>query len=226
VSSGIFHLRGIPFVNGHRNAYLAQFNQTASLFSSPGEESSLHSALISSAWPGEGSTTVTFGVARALRDSYGARVLAVEIGFASPAFGKLFNVPPEKSFAAVATGKIAPAEAFWEVESGFSVLAAGADPVAARSSVGRVLRQTMAAAQNSFDALLVDAPPLMHGTDTIAAGRIVPRLVLVVEAARTSSDTLQRVKKRLDHESISVIGCVLNKEKRYMPEWLYRRLSR
>ena len=224
---GILKLRGgtPPFVNGFRSNYLAQFHQTAALFSSPTGEKAIQSAVIACSWPGEGTTTVVLGIAKALRDTYGARVLAVEINSLRPAFAQLFAVPQERSLAAVVLGKTAPREAFSEIEPGFSVLPVGSHPAAVRGALPRVLRQVIDAAQEEFDALLVDAPPLLQSADALAAGKVTPRAVLVVEAARTSTDTLQRVISRLAQENISLVGSVLNKEKPCMPRWLYRRLS-
>lgn len=227
MTNTLFTFKGaVPrFVNGYRNGYLAHFHQTASLFSSTSEDKSLQLALITSAWSGEGTTTVMLGVAKALRDTYGTRVLAVEINSARPALAKLFDVPSDHSLAAVVSGGIAPPDAFFQVEPGFSVLPVGEDPVAVRGALVRVLRQVIAAGQGLFDAVLIDAPPILQSADALVAGSVAPRLVLVVEAARTSSETLQRIARRLEQEGISLIGSVLNKEKPCMPGWLYRRLS-
>ncbi len=225
--SNIFAFKGpAPFVNGYRNGYLAHFHQTASLFTSPSQGSSLQVALVTSAWSGEGTTTVILGMARALRDTCGARVLAVEINSARPAFAKLFDVPGANSLSGVVSGSIAPRDAFYPVEQGFSVLPVGDNPVAVRGSLVRVLSQVIAASQGMFDALLIDAPPLLQSADGFVAGRVAPRVVLVVEAARTGSESLKRVARRLEQEGISLIGSVLNKQKPCMPDWLYRRLSR
>jgi succinoglycan biosynthesis transport protein ExoP len=226
--TSLFAFKGLvpPFVNGHRNGYLSHFHQTASLFFSPSQDNSLQLALITSAWSGEGTTTVVLGMAKALRDTCGTRVLAVEINSARPTLAKLFNVPSDRSLAAVASGSIAPGDAFFEVEPGFSVLPVGEDAVAVRGALVRVLRQVIAAGQGQFDTLLIDAPPLLQSTDALVAGSVARRLVLVVEAARTSSESLQRIARRLEQEGISLIGSVLNKEKPCMPGWLYRRLSR
>jgi Mrp family chromosome partitioning ATPase len=225
--TNIFAVKGpVPFVNGYRNGYLAHFHQTASLFSSPSQSSSMQVALVTSAWSGEGTTTVMLGMARALRDTCGARVLAVEINSARPAFAKLFDVPSANSLSAVVSGSIAPREAFYQVEPGFSVLPVGDNPVAVRGSLVRVLSQVIAAGQGMFDALLIDAPPLLQSADGFVAGSVAPRVVLVVEAARTGSESLKRVARRLEQEGISLIGSVLNKQKPCMPDWLYRRLSR
>lgn len=225
--TNIFAVKGpVPFVNGYRNGYLAHFHQTASLFSSPSQGSSLQVAMVTSAWSGEGTTTVMLGMARALRDTCGARVLAVEINSARPAFAKLFDVPSANSLSAIVSGSIAPREAFYQVEQGFSVLPVGDNPVAVRGSLVRVLSQVIAAGQGMFDGLLIDAPPLLQSADGFVAGSVAPRVVLVVEAARTGSESLKRVARRLEQEGISLIGSVLNKQKPCMPDWLYRRLSR
>ncbi len=225
--NNIFSVKGpVPFVNGFRSGYLAHFHQTASLFTSPAQDNSLQVALVTSAWSGEGTTTVLLGMARALRDTCGSRVLAVEINSARPALAKLFDVPVAHSLSAVVLGNIAPSDAFYQVEPGFSVLPVGDNPVAVRGSLVRVLSQVIAAGQGKFDALLIDAPPLLQSNDGFVAGSVAPRAVLVVEAARTGSESLKRVERRLEQEGISLIGSVLNKQKPCMPEWLYRRLSR
>jgi Mrp family chromosome partitioning ATPase len=74
--------------------------------------------------------------------------------------------------------------------------------------------------------ILIDAPPLLEQPDVFDAGTLVPRLMLVVEAGRTSRQALERVRRELDRSNVALLGTILNKHKRYIPGWIYRCLER
>ena len=99
-------------------------------------------------------------------------MLAVEINFNRPAFARLFNLDNRKTLSAVASGSMPAGEAFTEVETGFSVLPLGKEIESARGRLAQVLRQVLTAANESFDAVLIDAPPLLETGDAFVAAKV------------------------------------------------------
>ena len=47
-------------------------------------------------------------------------------------------------------------------------------------------------------------------------------VILVVEAERTKSEVLRRIAKELESDSIHILGVVLNKKKKYVPDFIER----
>lgn len=182
------------------------------------------SVLFSSASHGEGVTTALLSVARLLVDLYRLRVLAIELNFDRPSFTRLFDLDDKRSVAAIGAGKNGATAAAQLVEQRYFVIPAGSTtpPADIASVLGKVLEEV----RGEFGAILIDTPPLLQNADALALGDIAPRLVLVVEAGSTRYEDLDRVKRDLSRAGIDLIGAVLNKHKRFMPEWLYHRANR
>lgn len=73
-----------------------------------------------------------------------------------------------------------------------------------------------------FDRILINAPPADSHVESLALGRVVDGVVLVVSANATRRDAVQRVKSRLDDLRVPVLGLVLNDRTFPIPEALYR----
>ncbi len=60
------------------------------------------------------------------------------------------------------------------------------------------------------DVVVVDAPPVLPVTDAVVLGAQADAVVLVLRAGRTTADTAEEARKRLDGVGARVIGVVLN----------------
>jgi Mrp family chromosome partitioning ATPase len=213
-----------PYPAGDR--YLTLFGPAASMLASRIQEGSAEAVLVASGWKGEGSTTVTLGLAHALHRSYGARVLVVELNFSSPLLAAMFGTGDDQSLEAIASGRTSVLKACTRVNGGFSVLPAGNARAVLWRSVPQVLKRVLQEAAGEFDVVLIDTPPVLDSADAAIAGKAAPHLLLVVEAGQASLESLDRVRAVLESQGVAVIGSILNKSRSYMPRWLYRRLSR
>src|SRR5262249_25094128 len=74
--------------------------------------------------------------------------------------------------------------------------------------------------QNDYEMILLDAPPILENADVFIAGRVVPRLVLVVGAGRVSRNSVLRARQELESANIRVIGTILNMRRRIIPGWM------
>jgi Mrp family chromosome partitioning ATPase len=89
-------------------------------------------------------------------------------------------------------------------------------------AVAEMLKGTEA----QYDIVLIDSPPVLETADTLVLGQLVPQTVLVVEAARTRYEVLERAKSELAQANMVLVGTVLSKQRRYIPNWIYRWLVR
>jgi Mrp family chromosome partitioning ATPase len=192
------------------------------------QEGRYRSVLFSSPGPGAGTTTAMLQIARELQRAYGLTALTVELGRRRPAFERRFGVDSARGVAALAAEEKSVHECVQRGRSGLWMLPSGpeeydhAPPRGLSAAIERILAETT----GKFDLVLFDAPPLLEQSVGLTAGTVVPRLVLVAEAGRTSHEVLDRVKRELDAEGIEIVGAILNKQPRYIPGWLYGWVTR
>jgi Mrp family chromosome partitioning ATPase len=88
-----------------------------------------------------------------------------------------------------------------------------------------VLRRVIEEVGADFDLALVDAPSMVEEADFLAVASVIPKMVLVVEAGRTRYDTLERIKRSLSAEHVTILGAILSKHRQFVPRWIYRWLA-
>jgi len=206
--------------------YLELFGAPASMLAARTREGSAEAILVASGWRGEGTTTITLGLALTLHLRYGARVLVVEMNFSRPVFAPLFNITDNRSWEEIAGGHASLFDACTPISDGLFVLPGCHASPALRRAVPQALKHIVQEANGKFDVVLIDTPPVLEGGDAVIAGKVVPHLLLVVEAGHASIESLARVRAVLDGQGVAVIGSILNKSRSYMPKWLYRRLNK
>jgi Mrp family chromosome partitioning ATPase len=92
------------------------------------------------------------------------------------------------------------------------------DPVPAmNSNIWSTLRM-------EFDFTLIDSPPMSDSEDGLVLCSVVDGVVLVVEAEQTRSHVAVSTKNRIVEHGGTILGLVFNKQRYYIPEWIYRRL--
>lgn len=200
------------------------FRQAALVLSKAVESGRFRAALFASAGRGEGTTTSVLAVARQLQSEFGLKPLIVELNAARPTFVDSFGLDEDRTLQSVALGTFSLRDGIQEDDSGIALLAcanSGA-PRLRSEQIPPVLRQVVEQSAEAYDLVLVDAPPLLESADAMAAASAIEWLVLVVEAGRTRVETLERVKRLIAGEDLSIVGSILNKQKRFIPSWIYR----
>lgn len=186
----------------------------------------LDSVIFASAWHGEGTSTVVAHVASQLQRKHGLRVKVLDLRSLEmdvAATPMLDAVPPSP------------------VGRNGSMLLAKSSTTAGPLSLGNLstypvepatetpgnsaLEKAMRGLGTQYDFLIIDAPPLMESGDAFEAGALVPRLVLVVQAGRTQSDTLEQIRTQLATFHVQLIATVLNRYRNYIPKFIDRWLT-
>jgi Mrp family chromosome partitioning ATPase len=80
------------------------------------------------------------------------------------------------------------------------------------------------ALRKDFDLVLIDSPPLERSYDGVVLAADVDTSLLVVEAERTRAASVRNLRDRIQDMGGHVAGAVLNKRRRHVPDFLYRRL--
>jgi Mrp family chromosome partitioning ATPase len=194
------------------------YRKIASILASAVREKRFREVLIASATRGEGSTTITLETARELKARYGLRPLVIELDFRRPVLLKRFGLSPRHTLYAVAEGLMEPAKAIQSNSDGVAMLAAGEKGQAPSQDLAPVLTRAIDETREEVDVVLLEQSSML----TVAS--IVPRMILVVQAGKTTTDLLDQAKAELAHWNVTLIGAILNKRRRFMPGWLERAL--
>ena len=80
------------------------------------------------------------------------------------------------------------------------------------------------ALRTNFELILIDSPSIDRSYDSIMLAPAVDANLLVVEAERTRSAVAQNLRDRVLDVGGIVSGVVLNKQRFYIPDFIYRRI--
>jgi len=74
-----------------------------------------------------------------------------------------------------------------------------------------------------FQYVILDAPPIQQHPETLVFARKVDGVILVIESRRTRRQTALWAKYRIEEAGGQVLGVVLNRHRRHIPQFLYKR---
>jgi Mrp family chromosome partitioning ATPase len=78
--------------------------------------------------------------------------------------------------------------------------------------------------RKTFDYVLIDSPPIGASDEALALCSSADGVILVVEAEKTRSRVLSHLKARVAQRGGNILGLVFNKQRYYIPDWIYKRL--
>ena len=175
----------------------------------PQEKKSL---LVTSTAPGEGKTLVACNLAVALARA-GRRVLLIDADMRRPQIHRNFHVPLEPGLAAVLQEAVAMTSAIRETAvSGLSVVSAGMPPDTPGDLLELpVFEHAIASVRERFDWIVIDSPPVMAASDTIALAHAAAAVVFVVGAHMISARAARAALEQLQPTGATIIGAVLSR---------------
>jgi succinoglycan biosynthesis transport protein ExoP len=178
--------------------------------------------LVTSPSPGDGKTSVTFGLARALA-RLNLRVIAVEADLRRPAFGRHADVQDSVGLTGVLNGSPLEQELVWldagtlappvrgaaEEPGQIAVLPAGDLPGNPQSTLSQPgMRAVIEAARARADVVLIDTAPIGTVNDPITMTRLVDAVVLVARLNQTTKDAGRRALRVLRNMGLPLTGVV------------------
>ncbi len=78
--------------------------------------------------------------------------------------------------------------------------------------------------RKGFDFILIDSSPLAVSDEAFTLCSSTDGVILVVEAEKTRSSVVANLKARISQCEGRILGLVFNKQRYYIPEWIYKRL--
>ena len=181
------------------------------LLGSLAAEHTLRSIVVTSTERGEGKSTLAANLAL-ISGRAGKRVAVVDADVRRPTQASIFNVAGETGLADVLAGRAALPDVLRPVPGEqVAVLAGGQDPGEGEDPlVSSQMAELLRTLSAEFDAVIVDGPPALTGTDALRLGAFTDGIVLVTRPRRTTEADLRRVLAAVERGPATLLGVVVN----------------
>ncbi len=176
-------------------------------------ESGVPSVLvITSTQPGEGKSTTAKSLARNFA-LLGKRVLLIDADLRNPSLHRVFDLDNAMGLSNCLSGAAKPGQCIHRVDqAGISVMLSGPlPPNPAELLAGPRMISLLTQANERFDQIIIDAPPVLGLADAPILGNLAKGTLLVVEAGRTRVGAVNTTIKRLLGARARLLGAVLTK---------------
>jgi protein-tyrosine kinase len=201
------------------------FKLVQRVFFAPGQDGS-HVVVVSATESGNGCSWICARMAEVLAAQGTGSVCVVDANLRAPAMHREFGVTNHYGLTdALQTHD--PVRNFVTPLSRTNLwlLSCGADVPGAQTLLASDrMRALLPELRREFDYILIDAPPLRGGDDTIALGRYAEGVVLVLRANTSRRETARKAVQDLKSADVRVLGAVLNHRTFPVPESIYRKL--
>ena len=191
-------------------------------------EKGIKSVVFTSTYPEEGKTSVICNLAVTIAQT-GRKVLLIDGDFRRPVISRVFGIDLVPGFTDVILKKCEMQQAIRSAEGVMTgKMIAGNETKAAGLSNLHLLTSGTAVTNPSelieskavaemiksfsadYDAILIDAPPVLAATDATIWSSIADGVVLVYQVGRVARGPLKRAKAQLDNVRANILGIVMN----------------
>jgi non-specific protein-tyrosine kinase len=171
-----------------------------------------HCVLITSACGSEGKTTLAAQLAERCVNA-GLMTLLIDADLRNPTLSRMLDAQDNSGLINVLRDEMTAEDVVMVIgdAGGFHLIPAGTPRVdPSRLLQGDRLGRLMAQARESFDMIIVDAPPILPVPDALTIGRWTDGAVLAVRYDTSRFPLVERAIRRLANVGVPVIGAVLN----------------
>lgn len=172
------------------------------------------SIIVTSAEPGEGKSTVSTSLSRALADA-GQPTVIIDADLRRPTIAKKFKIDSKIGLTQVLAGQVQLSEAVRQFEgTQLFILPAGRIPPNPSELLGSdKMRQLISELSQEF-TVVIDVPPVLPVTDAALLSTAVDGVVLVGTVGKTRKENLAEAAKNLRAVSANILGVVVNRAPR------------
>jgi capsular exopolysaccharide synthesis family protein len=181
-------------------------------FSSIDQE--VRTLMVTSPGPAEGKSTIAANMAVVFAQQ-GRRVLLVDADMRKPTMHYTFNQLNTYGLTSVLTRQMTLVKAVKETnEKDLFLLTSGpVPPNPAELLSSMAMERFFREAEEQFDMIVFDTPPLMAVTDAQILANKCDGTVLIVSSGKTDKDQLIKAKDLLDSVQSKLLGVILNNKK-------------
>lgn len=172
------------------------------------------SIMVSSTGPGEGKSTTVANLAVVFAQQ-GKKVLLVDADMRKPTVQYTFNQTNTFGLTSVLTKQLTLDKAILGTrEKNLFILTSGPiPPNPAELLSSQAMEQFFQDAQELFDVILFDSPPLLAVTDAQILANKCEGTILVVSSGKTEKELVMKAKELLESAKGKLLGVVLNNKK-------------
>ncbi|WP_229051948.1 polysaccharide biosynthesis tyrosine autokinase [Aeromicrobium sp. Leaf350] len=165
---------------------------------------------ITSALPNEGKSTTSSSLAIALAET-GRRVLLIDGDLRKPRLDSMFGLERTVGLTTALVGRVSPESAVQSTRTpGLDVLTSGTlPPNPSELLQTEAMLNLVGHLSESYDLVLIDAPPLLAVTDGALLAALSDGALVVVRHGRTRLDELKGAAERLQAVGARVLGTVI-----------------
>lgn len=170
-----------------------------------------NSVLVTSSLPGEGKSTTATNLAISMAQA-GLNVCLVDADLRRPMVSEYLALDRTAGLTTALVGEMDVDQLLqpWGEDSLY-VLTSGQIPPNPSELLGSErMGQLIAQLENTFDAVVIDAPPLLPVTDAAVLSQNVGGVLIVVGVQKLKQQDLEKSSKALELVSANVLGIVLN----------------
>jgi capsular exopolysaccharide synthesis family protein len=186
---------------------------------------SLKTFLFTSVANGDGTSTTAVNFATALAKDYQSKVLLIDVNLRSPSLHSVFRIDHVHGLSDIVTRDGRGASPVKVGPGNLYLIPYGrnhSEPVILFQSNG--FDQFLKAMKDSYDYVVLDAPPVLDFAECRVICSKVDGVVLVIESGKTNRQVAISAKRQLEDARGNILGVVLNKKKNYIPDFIYRRM--
>ena len=203
-------------VNGNTDDHIAQesIRQLRTNLRFVNVDTPPRSFIVTSAVPGEGKSTVSLSLARAMADA-GSPVILIDADLRRPTVAKKLKLDAKVGLTQVLAGQVEIANAVHQLgDSNLFVLPAGRIPPNPSELLGSdKMRQLINELSEEF-IVVVDVPPLLPVTDASLLSHSVDGVILVGSIGRSHREQMTEAASILKKVNANLFGMVLNRAPR------------
>ena len=181
-----------------------------------------HSLLFTSATPREGKTTTAVHLAIA-HSSQGRKTLLIDADLRRPGIDGRLGLENTRGMSNVARGEGQWRDALQKLEGypDLDVLTAGPASRRAADRLGTILENLLAEAEQDYDLVIVDGPPLLGFAEPLQMAAVVDGVVVITTAGQTNRKAVASVLNSLRRIKTNILGVVLNEVRADMSDRYY-----
>ncbi len=173
-------------------------------------DDSLKVVVVSSSQSGEGKSTIAANLALAVAE-LGKRVLLVDADMRKPAQHSIWRQGNYEGLSNVLSGQSDYKAATIEIQPNLFLLTAGVVPPNPVVLLDSVQMSTLIAEwSNTYDLVIIDAPPITVAADAAILGTQAGGLVFVLRPGVSDKESVEYAQEILTQSKLKVLGMVLN----------------
>jgi tyrosine-protein kinase Etk/Wzc len=171
----------------------------------------IRSLLITSSLPGEGKTLSSANLAISFAES-GKKVVLVDADMRKPRQHDIFDIKKSPGLSDFLVRDLTLDQVCYPTKAeNLKVVPCGTTPPNPAEMVGsQRMSDFIAIAQQKFDLVVIDSPPVQIVSDPMPLAAMVSHVLLVVKFGKTQIRDLQETKSILQHVKASILGVIFN----------------